>query len=160
MTTLHAQPYDMTKKGFYFESFEEYEAKAEASGAEEFEIQFIDGDDYGLFNVCGICQINIKEWFEEVETLQDYEKAVLFYLCGDLGESLAEGLTRIDEVSYSEGTLEEVAEQLFDDCYEVPKDLAPYIDYEKFARDCRLGGDLCEFVYQGTTYTVTNANCL
>jgi len=28
-----------------------------------------------------------------------------------------------------------------------------YIDYEKFARDCQLGGNMCEFKYAGKTYT-------
>ena len=51
MTQLYAQPYDLSAIGFYFETAEEYTAKADAlrndygEPVEEFEIQFIDGDD-------------------------------------------------------------------------------------------------------------------
>ena len=51
MTQLHAQPYDLSATGFYFEAVEEFDAKAKANRndygqqVEEYEIQFIDGDD-------------------------------------------------------------------------------------------------------------------
>ena len=50
MAQLHAQPYDISANGFYFETAEEYAAKANAlrndygDPVEEFEIQFIDGE--------------------------------------------------------------------------------------------------------------------
>ena len=91
--TYHAQPHDMDKRGFYFTNLEEYDAGVEASGAEEFELQFIEGDDAELFKACDINQANIGEWFDDVETLDDSEKVALFYLmdnkiCSDMGESL------------------------------------------------------------------------
>ena len=49
MTTLFAQPYDITIGGFFFETIEDYVAKAAAlrnsfgDPVEEFEIQFTDG---------------------------------------------------------------------------------------------------------------------
>ena len=51
MTTLFAQPYDISACGFYFETADEFTAKAIAATndygdpVEEFEIQFIDGAD-------------------------------------------------------------------------------------------------------------------
>ncbi len=39
-------------------------------------------------------------------------------------------------------SVEEYAEQLLDDCYEIPKYLEGYIDYQKFARDLELSGDI------------------
>ena len=60
MTTLHATPYNLDASGFYFDSLEDYQTKAEnhldrfGKLVEEFEIQFIDGDDSALFNACGI----------------------------------------------------------------------------------------------------------
>ena len=47
MTQLHAQPYDISASGFYFDSLEDYQAKAAKARndygdpVEEFEIQFI-----------------------------------------------------------------------------------------------------------------------
>jgi hypothetical protein len=54
----------------------------------------------------------------------------------------------------------DAASELFDECYlpEVPEAVRPYIDYDAFANDCRLGGDMCEFRFGGTTYTCTNAS--
>ena len=50
MTQLHAQPYDISAQGFYFDTAEEYRQKAAKNRndfggiVEEYEIQFIDGD--------------------------------------------------------------------------------------------------------------------
>ena len=59
---LHAQPYDITATGFYFEDYDDYSAKAAklrndyGDPVEEFEIQFIDGDriDCDLAQAIGI----------------------------------------------------------------------------------------------------------
>ena len=51
MAQLHAQPFDISANGFYFKTAEEYATKANAlcndysDPIEEFEIQFIDGED-------------------------------------------------------------------------------------------------------------------
>ena len=44
---------------------------------EEFEIQFIDGDNAQLFEACGINQANLNRWFDDIEFLQDHEKVNL-----------------------------------------------------------------------------------
>lgn len=55
MTTLHATPYNIDALGFYFDNAIDYESKAAThvdrygNLVEEFEIQFIDGDDAQLF---------------------------------------------------------------------------------------------------------------
>ncbi len=94
-----------------------------------------------------------------MEDLDDHQKAALFYLTDCNGYSLSEALDKLDDVSMYEGDLIDAASQLFDDCYlaEVPEAVQPYIDYEAFANDCRLGGDMYEFRLDGTTWTVTNA---
>jgi hypothetical protein len=127
---------------------------------EEFEIQFIDGEDAELFSACGINQGNLHTWFEDVVDLSDYEKTALFYLCSVSGYSLQNTVDKLDEVNLSEGNLKEVAEWLFDEFYlnDVPESVRAYIDYEKFSRDCELGGDMCEFEFNGTTWTCTNAS--
>ena len=49
MTEFHTQPYSLDHTGFYFDSNEAFEAgmkRLNASGSEEVEIQFIDGDEH------------------------------------------------------------------------------------------------------------------
>lgn len=159
--TFHAMPYDTSKQGFYFTDFDSYIKGVEASGAEEFELQFIDGDDAELFNACGINQANLAQWFDDVEVLDDHEKISLFYLMdNNLCSDLSDALDKIDDVSISQCSLRDAAEELFDECYlhDVPEHVRAYIDYDRFANDCRLGGDMDEFTFQGETYTCTNAN--
>jgi hypothetical protein len=166
MTTLHAQPYNIDAQGFYFSSAEEYETKQEAlrdrfgNEVEEFEIQYIDGDDSKLFEACKIHQGDLDVWFDDIETLDDNEKAQLFFLMDGLGYDLDSALSSVDDVCLYEGPLLDAATELFDEIYlpEVPEAVRNYIDYGAFANDCRLWGDMYEFDYEGTTYTCTNAN--
>ena len=168
MTILHATPYNRDAAGFYFTGALDYETKStmqvDSFGnlVEEFEIQFIDGDDAQLFEVCGINQANINVWFDEIEFLQDYEKLSLYYLVGVAGYNLEQALLKIDEPTIYQGDLKDAAAELFDECYlhSIPENIQFYIDYENFARDCQSGGDLCEFEYADTTYTCTNSSAM
>lgn len=166
MSTFFAQPYNLDAVGFYFETLDAYSEKSEnlldvfGNPVEEFEIQFIDGDDCELFSVCGINQGNLQTWFETVADLSDQEKTALFYLRSVLGYNLENALDKLEDVNLSEGNLKDVAETLFDEFYlnDVPESVRAYIDYEKYARDCEIGGDLHEFDFNGTTWTCTNAS--
>jgi hypothetical protein len=168
MTTLHAQPYNIDAQGFYFTSAEEYTTKQEAlrdrfgNPVEEFEIQYIDGDDSQLFEACKIHQGDLGTWFDDIETLEDNEKTALFFLMDDLGYNLDSALSSVDDVCLYEGPLLDAATELFDEIYlpEVPEAVRNYIDYAAFAEDCRIGGDMTEFTYEGTTYTCTNAGSI
>lgn len=159
---FHAQPYDTSKVGFYFATMEEYEAKAELSGAEEFELQFIDGEDCELFNACRINQSNLGQWFDEIEGLDDYEKTQLYFVMECLSYDLDDALRIMGDVSIQEDDLQTCAGEFFDECYaqDIPKDVRFYIDYEAFARDVSIEGAMVEFEYCGVTYTCTNANGL
>lgn len=168
MTTLHATPYNRDATGFYFTDALDYEAKStvhvDRNGnlVEEFEIQFIDGDDAQLFEACSINQANLNSWFDEIELLQDHEKVNLYYLVGVAGYLLDQALEKLDEPSIAEASLRNAAEELFDECWlsSVPENIHFYIDFDKFARDCELGGDMVEFEYNNKTYTCTNASAL
>lgn len=165
-TTLYAQPYNIDAHGFYFHSTEEFECKSEnlrdrfGNPVEEFEIQFIDGDDSALFDACGIDQCNLPSWFDDIEVLDDHEKISLYFLAGVLGYSLDNAMDKIDNVVIFHGDAQEAAEVLFDDCYahSIPDNLRFYFDMEKFARDLEIGGDFNEFEYDSKTYTCTNAS--
>ena len=168
MSTFFAQPYNLDAVGFYFDTLELFTARSEkltdslGYPVEEFEIQFIDGDDVGLFSACNVSQANLNVWFESIEDLSGSEKIALFYLCGVSGYAVDNALDKLDEVSLYEGRLQDAAEEMFDEIYldSVPEAIRAYIDYEKFARDCDQGGDLVEFQCNGTTWTCTNASCL
>ncbi|MDP2794923.1 MAG: antirestriction protein ArdA [Sulfurisoma sp.] len=166
MTTFYANPYNLDAAGFYFaaagEFIEKMEALTDRWGApvEEFEIDFVDGDDFALFSACGIDQGNLERWFDEIEPLGDREKVALAWLVGEAGYTLDDALGKIDDVSLARGQLLDAATELFDDCYldSVPENVRNYIDYEAFARDCECGGDMSEFEYMGETWTITNAS--
>lgn len=162
MTTLFANPYDISATGFYFENADEFIEKMESSGIEEFSIEFIGGDDAQLFDSCGIHQGNLDTWFEDIEPLEDWQKATLFFLTGIRGYHLSDAMEKIDDVSLYQGELLEAATELFDECYayQIPENIRFYIDYEKFARDCRLGGDMDEFEFGVHTWTCTNSACI
>jgi hypothetical protein len=166
--TLHATPYNLDAEGFYFKTIEEYQEKSEChldrygNAVEEFEIQFIDGNDAALFEACSINQSNLNVWFDEVELLQDNEKINLYYLVGCAGYSLSQGLDKLDEPNVHEGALKEAATELFDECWlhSIPENIRYYVDYDLFARDCELAGDLSQFEFNHSTYTCTNASGL
>ena len=168
MSTFFAQPYSLDAVGFYFDTLEAYTEKSEnlldafGSPVEEFEIQFIDGDDCELFSACGINQANLNLWFETIADLSEHEKTALYYLRSVSSYSLENALDKLDDVNLSEGNLKDVAETLFDEFYlnDVPESVRAYIDYEKYARDCEMGGDLYEFDFEGTTWTCTNASSI
>lgn len=165
MTTLYANPYNPDSEGFYFNDADEFTKKMAGltdlygNMVEEFEIDFIDGDDAELFNVCGITQANLNAYFDEIEPLCCTEKTALYFLIADLGYNLADALVKIDEVNLCEGNLIDAASELFDECYlnSIPEQIRYYVDYEKFARDCQISRDMIEFDYVGKTYTCTNA---
>ncbi len=169
MATLHAQPYNFDAVGFYFESAQEFTNKAEGltdsygSPVEEFEMQFIDGDagDAQLFKACAINQANLDVWFDEIETLDKREKVALFYLVDGAGYDLKQAQEKVDDVVLYECRLREAAEEIFDECHleSIPEGVRCYIDYEKYARDLELGGELTEFEFANAVYTV-NAGAL
>ena len=165
MTTLYANPYNLDAACFYFENADEFTEKAQnlidrySNLVEEFEIDFIDGDDAALFNACGINQANLNIWFDDIEALDEHEKINLFYFLSVTGYTLSQALDKVDEPSITQSSLRDAAEELFDECWlhSVPESIRYYIDYGKFARDCEMGGDLVEFEYNNQIYTCTNA---
>ncbi|MGB0659548.1 MAG: antirestriction protein ArdA [Mangrovicoccus sp.] len=149
--TLHAQPYDITANGFYFESFDDYQAKAQAAlndfgdPVEEFEIQFIDGEtiDAQLFLAWGVHQGDIAAYLDAVEDWDDHDKTKAII-------ALREGLAAfnpaqdhrqdLDVDLYYVDTMEELAEQFLDEGLfgDIPTPLQYYIDTAAIARDLAM----------------------
>lgn len=160
MTTLYARAYDISATGFYFESFDEYEEKAKAlrnefgAPVEEFEIQFVDGEeiDSELSKAWDLNQINIAAFFEAVDGWEEYQKLAFIIAVGKCGYSFDHESVHPDDFEvdiYYLDSLKELAEQFVDDGLygEIPESLQFYIDYEAIARD--LAADYSETTIAG-----------
>lgn len=146
-TLLHAQPYDITAKGFYFRSVEEYDHKALTVKndigdiVEEFEIQFIDGKaiDCELAKEIGLSQCNIEQYFTWAENWSDEEKIRFIVAVGECGYVFNKNIdpNDFDLDLYHETTMRELAENFVDEGLfgEIPENLEPYLDYDAIARD-------------------------
>jgi len=136
MTNIyHATPYDISAVGFYFSDYEEYLEKAAShrndhgDPVEEYEIQFIDGDNYRLFDAVGVNQANLKDWFERFEDMDEHDAIKVIYLAEDVGYSLNDMLDRLDDLMLFEGTAIEYAESYLDDTGlldQIPENLRYY----------------------------------
>ena len=84
----------------------------------------------------------------------------LVWLSRDCGYHLLDAIAQCDDVRTSDETPAEYAESFADACYSATElgPLAAYIDFERFARDMVLGGDIAEAEIDGARFIVTNAN--
>lgn len=167
MNTYHATPYDISATGFYFKTFEEYETKAAShrneygDPVEEYEIQYINGDDYALFNALEINQANLWDWFENIEGSFEGEDLVkTLYLAIHIGKTIEDlDHKRLDDVMVFEGSMKDYAEQYLEDSGildAVEKaGLNPYyVDVEAFARDMEINGGFATFDHERSQYVV------
>jgi hypothetical protein len=126
MPKLYAQPYNLAATGFYFESYEEFQTRSKVhvcmfgTSIEEYQIQFIDGDDIDceLAKAWGINQANIGGYFDACESWDDHEKTVFIIAVGEIGysfnpESVAPSDFDVD--IYHVGSMKELAEQFVDE---------------------------------------------
>ena len=168
---FYANPYNIGANGFYFESNDEFLEKSAAlrdncgNVVEEFMIDVIDGtkEQIDLVNAIGIDQGNMEEVIEYIESSDENEWPAMFFLLdNNIVDKLDDAKDKVDDVCITESRLIDAASELFDECYghSIPNNIKFYVDYEKFAHDCRIGGDMTEFEFCGKTYTCTNANCI
>ena len=145
--TLYAQPYDMDATGFYFKSAKEFAEKRDkltnsfGDPVEEFEIQFIDGDDLdaALAEAIGINQASFDDYLTCAESWEDYQKINVIIAVGEGGYTFDAqrdpdhyGL----DVYYAD-SLRDLAGQFVDEGLygDIPEQLQYYIDYDAIARD-------------------------
>ncbi|WP_262694705.1 antirestriction protein ArdA [Kordiimonas aquimaris] len=159
----HATPYDISAAGFYFSTYDEYLDKSAkhrndyGDPVEEYEIQFIDGENCKLFEALSVNQANLKQWFDDFEDLGGDDLIKATYLANDVGYSIDDILDRLDDIILFEGTALEYSESYIEDTgllNEIPENLRYYFDTESFARDLVLGGDICETEINGTNYII------
>jgi len=164
MTNIyHATPYDISASGFYFNTLAEYQERSikhrneYGDPVEEYEIQFIDGDNYRLFSSLSVNQANLDKWFSDFEELEADESIKAIYLSEDLGYAMGDILDHLDDVNLFEGTALEYTESYIEDTgllEQIPENLRFYFDTEKFARDMVLGGDISGIEIDGANYII------
>ena len=148
MTTLFAQPYDVSACGFYFDSFEDYSDKASnlknthGQPVEEFEIQTIDGEeiDCAMAKAWDIHQGDIAAFFEAVDDWDEHQKLCFIIAVGECGYSFDPATDHPDQFDvdiYEMDSLKELAEHFVDEGFygDIPERLQFYIDYQAIARD-------------------------
>lgn len=147
MPQLHAQPYDISASGFYFDDAEGFADKASAlrndygDPVEEFEIQFIDGDtiDCELARAVGLNQANFADFLQCCEAWEDWQKTLVILAVGECGYTFDpdKDPAGYDLDIYYAHSLTELAEQFVEDGLfgSVPDNIRPYFDYDALARD-------------------------
>ena len=163
MTTIFAQPYDISANGFYFETTAEYEERAGkllnsyGDPVEEFEIQFIDGEslDCTLFSALGVHQGNFPAYLGAVEDWSEDDKIKVIIAVGQVGYNFDLGKDNPDQFDvdlYELDSLKDLAEQFVEEGLfgGIPESIQNYLDYDAIARD--LGMDYSEISIAGTNY--------
>ena len=163
MTKLHAQPYDMSASGFYFESLDEFNEKAGklrngyGQPVEEFEIQLIDGDriDGQLFEALSVHQGNFGDFLDAANDWTEDQKTKAIIAIGEAGYSFKLGNDDPDDIDvdlYECESLRDLAVQFIDDGLfgDIPENIRAYLDYDAIAHD--LSMDYSEITIDGTHY--------
>lgn len=87
---------------------------------------------------------NIEELNElaaQLEDLDEYDLEKVGAIIEAYGAELQDAIENIDNYTYYSGkTLEEVAYEIVEECYELPEIAQRYFDYEAFARDLEFDG--------------------
>ena len=159
--TLYAQPYDICATGFYFETADDYDKRAADNRnefgdlVEEYEIQFIDGDDLDadLAKAFDLNQANFRRFLEAAEDYGDDEKLAFIIAVGECGYSI-DGADSADVDIYRNTDMRELAEQFVDEGMlgDVPANLACYLDYDAIARDLSMDYTETEIAGQRLVY--------
>lgn len=148
MTNLFAQPYDISASGFYFKTAEEFQTQSKGlrndygDPVEEYEIQFIDGEqiDCELAQAFCLNQVNFAEYLECVDEWNDDQKTRYIIANGECGYGFnpkAENIDNLEIDIYHVSNLKQLAEQFVDEGLygDIPQALEFYIDHEAMARD-------------------------
>ncbi len=162
MPQLFAQPYDIDAIGFYFETFEEFQTISNrhlnryGDRVEEYEIQFIDGDDIdcSLEKAWNLDLSNIKRYFAACDDWGDHQKRIFIIAVGEGGYNFDPDNVSADDFEvdiYEIDGMANLAEQFVAEGLwgDIPDHLANYIDYDAIGRD--LEHDYTETEIAGKT---------
>jgi antirestriction protein len=93
----------------------------------------------------------LNEELQELDDLDEWEQKEIAAAMEAFGYDFPEAYSRQQRgcfTLYHGMNLEEVAEEIINDCYDLPEFALRYFDYEAFARDLRFDG------YEETSYGV------
>ena len=134
MTTLYAQPFDITACGFYFDSPEDYAHKSSklknehGQPVEEFEIQWIDGDeiDCALANAWSLHQGDVPAFFAALDDWDEHQKRCFILAVGECGYRFNAATDHPDDFDvdiYEMDSLVELAEHFVEEGFygEIPE---------------------------------------
>ena len=165
MIKFYARPYNICAEGFFFCSYDEYEEQSALFKyhgelqVEEFELQFIDGEDidFAFAKALGVNQSNIDKFFELVDEWDDHQKTVFIIAIGECGYAFNPETDNIDDLDvqlYEVETLEDLAKQFVDEGLfgDVPERFQFYIDYEAVARDLSVDYSMIEIAGNRLAY--------
>ena len=86
--------------------------------------------------------LNLNDIAEQLKALDEYDLEKLRAILETDGGSIENALDNMDDyIYYANMTLEEVAYELVDECYDLPDIAQRYFDYAAFARDLGYDGD-------------------
>lgn len=143
-----AVPYAYDVPFFYFESKEEYDEKYQKNfekyHCEEYEFQYIDGDELLdiLWTALGSENVfKILEIYEEGIIDNERDARALEVCLTLLGMDIDEALSSYDDIYLFWGNTEEYAYVSFP-WHEVPEHLHSYVDIDSYKNDLECGGEL------------------
>lgn len=153
---LHAQPYDISACGFYFRGLQEFTDKSSnllnhyGHPVEEFEIQFIDGDDLdcAIFKALSTQQNTIGDYFNACECFADDQKIKVILATGECGYTFdykSDDPDSFDIDIYELDSMRDLAEQFIEEGLfgDIPENIRHYLD---------LSIDYSETEIAGTNY--------
>lgn len=147
--TLCASPYAYNVPFFYFETLEEYKEQYQKQfdkyHCEEYEFQFIDGDDIAsiLYEACKDDIFKLLEIIEE-EIITTEEDAIKLYVCTNInGLTLEDAMNRYQDITLFNGTIKDYANEVFP-WEQIPNWAHTFIDIDKYITDLECNGDVYE----------------
>ena len=161
MTTLYAQPYDITATGFYFDSSDDFDEKSAAlrnehgDPVEEYELQWIDGEDIDsdLAKSWDINQVSLAHFLDAVDNWDQHQKRSFIIAVGECGypyNPASDHPNDFDVDIYELDSMKDLAEHFLDEGLygDIPESLEMYIDTDAIARD--LSVEYSEISIAGT----------
>ena len=120
-----------------------------------------DADMEELFEKCKITHDNYGLWVNDVDRLDELERAALFWLLAGCNySSTVSAIGNVRDVDIVRGDGRRQAEEMFHDMYQIPDGARAYINYEQYAEDLARDGVFDEINFNGEDYTITNADSL
>ena len=96
-------------------------------------------DDLDIDEYSNISELN--ELAAQLESFDEYDLEKIGAIIEGCGIALQDAIDNIDDYTYYSGkTLEDVAYEIVEECYDLPEFALRYFDYEAFARDLDYDG--------------------